>query len=369
MISLAKRTTKIDSSGIRKVFALAAKMENPINLSIGQPHFDVPEDIKETAIAAIRAGKNSYTQTAGLDEFREKIKRQYVHRGLDLGDVLITSGVSGGILLAFLAVLDEGDEIIIPDPFFVMYKHLANFIGARPVYLDTYPDFQPNPEKLEKLITPRTKAILINSPCNPTGVIFTKEMLQAATKIAEKHGLLIISDEIYEPFLYDQDTLQSPAEFYPYTLILSGFSKSVAMTGWRLGYAYGPKDIVAAMINIQMYSFVCAPSFAQHAGMTALDIDLSPTRADYRRKRDLIYNGLKDRFHVVRPGGAFYIFPEAPNGDGDEFVRQAIENNLLVVPGSVFSERKTHFRISFAAEDHTIERGIEVLNRMADATH
>ncbi len=366
MISLAKRTTKIDSSGIRKVFSLAAQMKDPINLSIGQPHFDVPDAIKEVAIDSIRTGKNSYTLTAGLDEFRQKIKQRYLDRGLDLGDVMVTSGVSGGILLAFMALLDEGDEIIVPDPFFVMYKHLVNFIGARPVYLDTYPDFQPDPEKLESLITPRTKVILLNSPCNPTGVIYTEEVLRAVVKIAEKHGLLIISDEIYEPFLYDTDTLASPAQYYPQTLILSGFSKSAAMTGWRLGYAYGPSDVIAAMINIQMYSFVCAPSFAQHAGIAALDLDMGPTREEYKHKRDLIYNGLKDRFNVVKPGGAFYIFPEAPNRDGDAFVMKAIENNVLIVPGSVFSEHNTHFRISFAAENSTIERGLEVLNRMAD---
>ncbi len=365
MISLSKRTTKIDSSGIRKVFALAANMKNPVNLSIGQPHFDVPEEIKEVAINAIRAGKNSYTLTAGLDEFRNKIKELYLARGIDIGDVMITSGVSGGILLSFMAVLDDGDEIIVPDPFFVMYKHLVNFIGAKPVYLDTYPDFQPDPEKIESLITPRTKAILVNSPCNPTGVVYPDDVLKAIASIAEKHGLLLISDEIYEPFLYDSQP-KSPAEFYPYTLILSGFSKSSAMTGWRLGYAYGPKDVIAAMINIQMYSFVCAPSFAQHAGMAALDLDLTGVREDYKRKRDLIYNGLKEKFNVVCPGGAFYIFPQAPNGNGDEFVMKAIDNNVLVVPGSVFSEKNSHFRISFAAEDETIQRGVEILNQMAE---
>jgi len=262
--------------------------------------------------------------------------------------------------------LNEGDEIIIPDPFFVMYKHLANFIGARPVYLDTYPDFQIDADRLETLVTPRTKVILLNSPCNPTGVVYTPEALKAVAAVAEKHGLLMISDEIYDCFLYESDPI-SPAEFYPYTMILNGFSKSSAMTGWRLGYAYGPKEIIAAMINIQMYSFVCAPSFAQIAGMAALDRDMEKDRLDYRQKRDRIYSGLRTHFNVVKPGGAFYIFPEAPNGDGDAFVKKAIENSLLIVPGSVFSERKTHFRISYAAADETIDRGIEILRRLAEA--
>ncbi|MGC9327509.1 MAG: pyridoxal phosphate-dependent aminotransferase [Candidatus Hinthialibacter sp.] len=364
MIKLAQRTTRIDSSGIRKVFALAADLKDPCNLSIGQPHFDIPDSVKEEAIQAIRGGKNSYTQTAGLSEFRHKIHQRYLDRGIDLGDVLITSGVSGGILLSFLALLNDGDEIIIPDPYFVMYKHLANFLGARAVYLDTYPDFQIDPGKLEKLITPKTKAILLNTPCNPTGTVYTEETVRSVVAAAEKHGLVIISDEIYEDFLYEGE-LTSPAEYYPNTLILSGFSKSTAMTGWRLGYAYGPKEIIAAMINIQMYSFVCAPSFAQYAGMAALDISKEEFCRDYRQKRDLIYEGLKPHFNVVKPGGAFYIFPEAPNQDGDEFVKEAIANNLLIVPGSVFSERKTHFRISYAAENSTIERGVEILQRLA----
>lgn len=366
MSRLAQRTTRIDSSGIRKVFALAADMKDPVNLSIGQPHFDVPETIKEAAIRAIRDGKNAYTLTAGIPALREKIRAIYGERGIsDLGEVMITSGVSGGLQLCFMALLDEGDEIIVPDPYFVMYKHLVNFIGAKPVYLDTYPNFIPDPEMIEALITPRTKAIIFNSPGNPTGVIYPEATLKAIAELAAKRDILLISDEIYEPFLYDDDKLATPASTYPNTLILSGFSKSSAMTGWRLGYAYGPKDLIAAMINIQMYSFVCAPSFAQEAGLTALDLDLNPIRDEYRAKRDRIYNGLKEHYNVVKPGGAFYIFPEAPGGDGDAFVLRCIENSLLVVPGSVFSERKTHFRISFAAKDETIDRGIEILQKLA----
>jgi aspartate aminotransferase/aminotransferase len=364
MTKLAERTTLIDSSGIRKVFALAANLKNPVNLSIGQPDFDIPLEIKEAGIAAIHAGKNSYTQTAGLDELRAKIKGIYLGKDIQLEEIMITSGVSGAILLAFMALLDEGDEIIVPDPYFVMYKHLANFIKARPVYLDTYPDFQIDPDKLAQLITPKTKAIMINTPSNPTGTVYTKDTLKAVVALAEKHGLLIISDEIYECFSYDGE-FNSPASFYPNTLIISGFSKSAAMTGWRLGYAYGPADLIKAMLNIQMYSFVCAPSFAQYAGLTALDYDISTFSAKYKAKRDRIYQGLKPYFNVVKPGGAFYIFPEAPNGDGDAFVKKAIENNLLIVPGNAFSERNTHFRISYAASDDTIEKGIDILVRMA----
>ena len=363
-MELAERTRRIDSSGIRKVFALAADMKDPVNLSIGQPHFDVPGSVKEAAIRAIRDGRNSYTLTAGIPELRERLLERYRQRGVEAEDVIITSGVSGGILLCFLALLNEGDEIIIPDPYFVMYKHLANFIGARPVFVDTYPDFQPDPQKIEAAITPCTKMILVNNPNNPTGAVYTKDVLRGLVEVAAKYGLPILTDEIYDCFLYDSKPI-SIAEWYPDTILLSGFSKSAALTGWRVGYALAPKSVVAAMANIQMYSFVCAPSVAQWAALAALDEDTSRNTDDYRRKRDLIYNGIKDRYEVTKPDGAFYIFPKAPNNDGDSFVQEAIRNNLLVVPGSVFSERKTHFRISYAAEDSVIGRGVEILNRLA----
>ena len=366
MIDLAKRTQWIDSSGIRKVFALAADMKDPVNLSIGQPHFDVSEPVKEAAIQAIRDGKNAYTLTGGLPQLCERVAARHADAAIESPKTMITSGVSGGILLTFMALLDPGDEIIVPDPYFVMYKHLVNFIGAKPVYVDTYPDFQLRPEALKAAVTDRTKVLLLNSPANPSGVVTNTDNLKAIAEIAEEHDLIVLSDEIYDAYTYD-DTYQSFGPLYPRTILLGGFSKSAAMTGWRVGYAVAPEAIINAMLNIQMYTFVCAPSMAQWAALAALDDDLEGRVADYKRKRDLIYDGLKDQYTATRPGGAIYIFPEAPGGDGDAFVMEAIRNNLLVVPGSVFSEKTTHFRISFAAEDETIVRGVEILNRLAES--
>ncbi len=365
-MELADRTKWIDSSGIRKVFALAANMKNPVNLSIGQPDFDVSDPVKEAAIKAIRDGKNSYTLTGGLPELCDRVAAKYPDTAIDKPKTMITSGVSGGILLSFMALLNPGDEVIIPDPYFVMYKHLANFIGAKPVYLDTYPDFQITPERVEAAITSKTRMLLLNSPANPSGVVTNLENLKAIAEIAAKHNLVVLSDEIYDIFCYDED-YSSFAPLYPNTILLGGFSKSAAMTGWRVGYAIAPEPIINAMLNIQMYTFVCSPSMAQWAALEALDEDMSGRMAAYRQKRDLIYNGLKDRFEVTKPGGAFYIFPKAPGGDGDAFVLKAIENELLIVPGSVFSEKKTHFRISYAADNAVIEKGLDILNRLADS--
>jgi aspartate/methionine/tyrosine aminotransferase len=362
---LADRMKMIDSSGIRKVFDLAAKMKNPINLSIGQPDFDIPDEIKEAGIDAIREGFNRYTVTQGIPELREAValhyKKQY---GVECEDVLITSGVSGGLMLAFIALVQPGDEVLLPDPYFVMYKHLTKLFGGKAVFVDTYPDFTLRPEKLEEKVTKKTKLMMINSPGNPTGRVYRTDELKAIAEFARRHDLLVISDEIYDRFIYDRQ-FETFAQYYDKTLLLNGLSKSSAMTGWRLGWAAGPHEVIESMKMLQQYSFVCAPSFAQKAALTAMDYDIEKHIAEYHAKRDLIYNGLKDHFAVEKPGGAFYIFPKAPGGDGVRFVEKAIENNVLIIPGNVFSEKNTHFRLSFAAPDETIEQGIEVLQRLS----
>jgi len=362
---LAQRMNMIDSSGIRKVFDLAAKLENPINLSIGQPDFDVPDEIKEIGIRSIQEGFNHYTPTQGIPDLHAAIREQYRNQhGVEFEDIFITSGVSGGLTLAFIALVEEGDEVLIPDPYFVMYKHLTRLFGGKPVFVDTYPDFGMLPEKLEEKVTSKTKMLVINSPANPTGRAFSPEELSGIAEFARRHDLLVISDEIYDRFIYDQPT-DTFAKYYEKTLLLNGFSKTVAMTGWRLGYAGGPRNVIESMKTLQQYSFVCAPSFAQKAGVAAVTFDADKYIAEYREKRDLIYEGLKGHFEVEKPGGAFYIFPKAPGGDGVKFVEKAIDNNLLVIPGNVFSEQNSHFRISFAAPDETIKQGIEILQKIA----
>ncbi len=368
MSFLASRMNRIDASGIRKIFALAAQMKNPINLSIGQPDYDVDEICKEEAITQIRAGFNSYTQTWGIEPLREAVSEYYQSKfGFPLKNVMITSGVSGGLYLALLATVNPGDEVICADPYFVMYKHLATLLGGVAVPVDTYPDFKLTAERIERAITPRTKILIISSPANPTGVCLSRAELAAVAELARKHNLLVISDDIYASLSYD-DAPASIAGMYENTICLNGFSKNAAMTGWRVGYAAGPEEIIQSMNTLQQYTFVCAPSFAQKAAVLALKADMTEKIAAYRRKRDLVYEGLNGAFKVSKPGGAFYIFPEVPDGDGDAFVRRAIENNVLIIPGSVFSERKSNFRISFAAPDDTIQRGCEVLRRLAESS-
>lgn len=356
---------RVDASGIRRVFDLAAKLKDPINLSIGQPDFDVPDPAKLAAIEAIRAGHNRYTLTQGIAELRTRLRQQLTREiGRDPGEVLITSGVSGGLLLAMMAIVDPGDEVIWLDPFFVMYPHLMTMCGGTGVPVSSYPDFRFNAAAVEAAITPRTKAILLNSPANPTGTVLSESDIRAAVELARKHDLLIISDEIYDAFVYDQPFV-SPARFYEKTLVLKGFSKTHAMTGWRLGYTVGPADVIDAMTRLQQYTYVCAPSALQHGALGALDVDMSGAIADYRRKRDIVVEMLGDKLEIVRPGGAFYAFPKVPsNTTGTAFVEKAIANNVLVIPGKVFSAGDTHFRLSFATTDDKLRQGCEILRSL-----
>ncbi len=362
---IADRTASFDSSGIRKVFDLAANMRAPINLSIGQPDFDVPEPVQNACIEAIRAGKNAYSQTQGIGPLRQRLADE-IRAALPQADreVLITSGTSGGLVLAMLAMVNPGDEVIYFDPYFVMYPALVKMAGGIPVPIDTYPDFQIDVQRVADAITERTKLILINSPANPSGVSAGEATMRQLADLARQRGVALVSDEIYSRFQYDQ-AFVSPAVFNDQTIVIDGFSKSHAMTGWRVGYIHGPAEVITAMTKMQQYTFVCAPQPAQWGALAAIDVDLSDHIAAYRRKRDLIVEGLADRFELATPTGAFYAFPKAPSGSGTEFVRRAIERDLLIIPGGIFSGRDTHFRISYAASDETLRRGIEVLRELA----
>ncbi len=363
---LADRLSQFDSSGIRKVFDLAAKLKHPINLSIGQPDFPVPQAIKEAAARAIAEDCNGYSVTQGIAPLRERLLND-VRRDYDQAErqVLVTSGTSGALVLALMAVVNPGDEVILFDPYFVMYPSLVAMVGGKTVVLDTYPDFRIDVQRVADAITPRTKAILFNSPANPTGTVAAEQDVRDLAELARQRDVLLISDEIYKAFCYDQP-LASPATVNEQTLVIDGFSKTYGVTGWRLGYAHGPADVIDAMTKLQQYTFVCAPHPLQWAALAALDTDISPFVNEYRRKRDRLVEGLADLYPLATPGGAFYAFPQVPDSrSATAFVEEAIANELLIIPGKIFSRRDTHFRISYAAPNETIERGIEVLRRLA----
>jgi aspartate/methionine/tyrosine aminotransferase len=364
---LAQRTSEFDSSGIRKVFDLAAKMKNPINLSIGQPDFPVPDAVKEAAIEAIRSDKNGYSVTQGIPPLREELqKRVDAEYGHADRKVLITSGTSGSLVMTMLALVDPGDEVIFMDPYFVMYPALVKMVGGTCVMIDTAPNFAIDVEKIAAAITPRTKLILLNSPGNPTGVVAGQESVKALAELAAKHNIALLSDEIYRTFSYD-GVPASPATWNDQSLVVDGFSKTYAVTGWRMGWIHGPAAIIDKLTMMQQYTFVCAPHPLQWAGVAALETDMSVQVDEYRKRRDFIMNGLREAGYEVAPtGGAFYVFPKVPSGGGTagEFVARAIEKELLIIPGNIFSQHDTHFRISYAASWDTLERGMAVLQQL-----
>lgn len=383
---LTDRCRLVDASGIRKVFDLGAKLKDPINLSIGQPDFPVPDPVKRAACSAIESDKNGYTLTQGIPALRDRIAD---HLATDLGwgresmnpggstGVLVTAGTSGALVLAMMALLGPGDEIIIPDPYFVAYPHLATIFGARAVRCSIYPDFRMTAERIEPLITDRTKAVLLNSPGNPCGTVATGPECASVERLCRDRGIVLISDEIYDEFCFS-DAMEpgvrggparcpSPARCdgaQAGTLVIRGFGKTYGCTGWRMGYAAGPAPLIEQMTKFQQYSFVCAPAPLQWGCIETFDYDMSPTVARYEARRNLVLERLGRVTDIAPPGGAFYAFvrvPERLGQTGRAFCERAVERGVLIIPGGVFSDRDTHFRLSYATSEDRLEKGLDIL--------
>lgn len=388
---ITERARRIDASGIRRVFDLGARLKDPINLSIGQPDFPVPEPVKQAAIDAIRADRNGYTVTQGIVPLRERIARRFREdlgwevdprprpdASLDDPGALLTVGTSAAIWLAFMALVGPGDEAVIPDPYFVLYPHVVTAVGGTAVRCDTYPDFRMTAERVEPLITERTKVVLLNSPGNPSGVVMSQRDCDDLLDLCRRRGVLLVSDEIYDQFTYSESRLgrdalsgapccpspaRAPGAEHD-VLVVRGFGKTYGVTGWRLGYVAGPRRLIEEMTKLQQYSYVCAPAPLQWGALAAMDVDMSAHIAAYQRRRDLVVRRLSEVTELTAPGGAFYAFPRVPPRLGltaTQFVERAIERNLLVIPGNVFSSKDTHLRISFATAEPTLERGLDIL--------
>lgn len=371
--------------------AMAAQGIDVIDFSSGEPDFDTPEPVKAAAEAAIRAGFTKYTPSSGIDELRQAIIDKFQsEQGLryEKAQILVSCGAKHSLYNLAEALLEAGDEIIIPTPYWVSYADQALLNDATPVFLPTEEaaGYAIDPDSLERLVTPRTKAILVNSPCNPTGAVYEWRTLEAIAGIAVRHQLLVISDEIYEKVLYDGAVHRSIASLSPEvadrTVVINGVSKAYAMTGWRIGYAAGPKDLLTAMGNIQSQSTSNPCSISQKAAVAALKLGGSFTEKmviEFDRRRRVIL----DRLNAIPgvscrlPGGAFYAFPniggilgrQGPTGliRSPQDVAQYLlkEARVAVVPGEAFGSR-THIRLSYATSMEAIERGIQ---RIAEAFH
>lgn len=375
---ISQRVQAVPPSGIRKYFDIAATMSDVISLGIGEPDFVTPRPIMDAGIGSLNAGKTQYTSNSGLIELRTALsnylqKLYGVHYEPN-DEILVTVGVSEALYLALTAILDPGDEVIVPEPCFVAYTAEVAFAGGVPVPAPTYVEknFQVTAEDIERRITPKTKALLIGYPNNPTGAVMERENMAQIAQLAEKHDLIVISDEIYDRLVYSGfqhvsfATLQN---MHARTITLGGFSKSHAMTGWRLGYAAAPKEILAAMRKVHQYTIMSAPTPSQYAALEAVEAGepfVAQMVGEYDRRRQLLVKGLNQLgLDCFEPKGAFYAFPSVKKSGMDEtaFADKLLEEeHVAVVPGSAFGASGAGFvRLSYATAFEKLE---EALNRL-----
>ena len=376
---VSTRVASVPPSGIRRFFDIAATMEDVISLGIGEPDFVTPEPIVLAGIASLARGETGYTSNSGLRELRVAIS-EHLHARYGLrydpeDEVLVTVGVSEALYLALTAILNPGDEVIIPQPCFVAYAPEVTFAGGVPVIVPTVVEdaFQVTGREIAAAVTPRTKALLIGYPNNPTGAVMSRERLGEIAAVAREHDLLVISDEIYDRLVYGVEhicfaTLPGMAER---TVLLQGFSKAYAMTGWRVGYMAAPAALLGSMRKVHQYTIMSAPTPSQHAALAALregEPYVQRMVAEYDRRRRLIVAGLNEiGLHCFEPQGAFYAFPSvvASGMDENEFAERLLqEERVAVVPGSAFGEAGRGFvRCSYATAYEKIEQALERMRR------
>ena len=372
---LPRSVVDMPSSGIRKFFDILDSMTDVTALTVGQPDFVTPWKIREAGIESLETGKTYYTSNAGTLELRREISR-YMSRRFDLSydpasEVIVTVGGSEAIDVAMRTILQPGDEVIIPTPCFVCYEPLCKMTGAIPVIVETRNEdkFKLTPELLEAAITPKTKMLVLAYPNNPTGAIMDAEDLEKIAKILRERQIIVLSDEIYAELTYGRRhvSIASLPDMWERTVVVSGFSKAYAMTGWRLGYICAPAPLAKQMLKIHQYAIMCAPTTAQLAAITALrdcDEDVAMMTAEYDRRRRLIYNGLRDiGVESFEPEGAFYIYPHIGKFglSSEEFCEKLLyEHKCAIVPGVAFGKAGEGFaRISYAYSVKHINQALE----------
>ncbi|MEJ2264300.1 MAG: aminotransferase class I/II-fold pyridoxal phosphate-dependent enzyme [Anaerolineales bacterium] len=376
---LSERVANLKPSGIRRFFDIVATMDDVISLGIGEPDFVTPDPILQAGIRSLEEGETHYTSNSGRMDLRVALAEHLYDRyGVTYDpakEIVITVGVSEALYLAMTALLDPGDEIIIPTPCFVSYQAEALLAGGAPFELATFAEdqFQLRPASLESAVNSRTKAVLIAYPNNPTGAVASRETLLNLAEIAEKHDLIVISDELYDQLIYGVSHVCFPSlpGMWERTILLGGFSKNYAMTGWRIGFAAAPADILQGLLRVHQYTIMSAPTTAQAAAVAALKKggqDVDEMRGEYDRRRKLIVPGLNHLgLPTVEPHGAFYAFPSiaATGMDGETFAQKLLsEERVAVVPGSAFGAGGEGFvRCSYATAYEKIEEALRRMER------
>lgn len=367
MRKMPSRLEPIDSSIFQEAARRKQMLQNPIDLSVGIPEGTTPDYIKEAGIRAIQNNHTTYIASNGLPELRAAIAHKLRSENslpATTETVTIMPGLTTGMLMTYFALLSPGDEVLLMDPSYPSYHYLIPLTGATLKRVPTLPSFQLNLTAIENAITPHTRIIVINSPNNPTGAIYPKEDLIQLASIAERHNITIISDEMYENFIYEGEHF-SIGSIYPNTITMNGFSKSYAMTGWRLGYAHGPQQLINQINRVQQYAVFSSSSIAQYAALAA--VSRPPIARDsYRQKRDLIKDTLTSiGYDVGGCQGAYYAFIKTPKEMSDlDFTDIAAEQNLIIIPGRAFSESQTYVRLSYGGKIEDIEKGLKIIKKI-----
>lgn len=362
----SERVKNIDISGIRKMFEGAGP--NAINLGLGQPDFDTPPHIKNAAIDAINKGFTGYTANLGIPELREALCKKFKqddHFTVEPNEIIVTSGASEALHLALQALVDGGDEVLIPDPGFVSYSALAKMAGGKVVGVPLGNELTLTPDAVNECITPKTRVLIVNSPSNPTGTVQTKQEIKALAEIAEDNNITIISDEVYEHFIYEGEHV-SPAQFTDNVITINAVSKTYAMTGWRIGYAAARKEYIEQMLKVHQYIQACACSIAQKAALAAIEGPqecVSVMRESFRARRDIVMDGFASMgIKCVKPQGAFYAFPEIEDEDA---AQKLLEKGVIVVPGTAFGEHGMgHIRISYATSEANLRTALGIMENV-----
>ncbi|MCQ2454600.1 MAG: aminotransferase class I/II-fold pyridoxal phosphate-dependent enzyme [Clostridia bacterium] len=377
---LNKTVTEMKPSGIRKFFDIAATMEDVISLGVGEPDFQTPWEVRKAGITSLERGKTKYTSNRGLDELRNEISK-YMKRKCNISynpssEVLVTVGGSEAIDAAIRAIVSYGDEVIIPQPSYVCYEPITELAGGKPVIIETKAedDFKLTKKQLADAITDKTKVLILPYPCNPTGAVMERKDLEDIAEVLDGTNIMVISDEIYSELTFTESGHISPASIdgmFERTITVNGFSKAFSMTGWRLGYACGPEEIMSQITKIHQYAIMCAPTTSQYAATWALkhcDGDVSHMRNEYNRRRRLITKGFNDIGLTCRePLGAFYAFPsiECTGMSSDEFCEKLLsEYRVAVVPGNAFGKGgEGFFRASYCYSTEHILEAIDRIDR------
>jgi aspartate aminotransferase len=363
----AQRVLNIDISGIRKMFEAAGS--NAINLGLGQPDFDTPLHIRQAAIDAINEGFTGYTYGAGIPELRTALSSKFERENnfnVTPNEIIVTSGASEALELAIASLVDPGDEVLIANPGFVSYNALVEIMGGKVAPVPLGGDLSLRPEDVLERITPRTKAFIVNSPANPTGAVQSRNDMKAFAEIADDHDITLISDEVYEHFIYEGEHV-SPAQYSDNVITVNATSKTYSMTGWRLGYVAAKQQYTEQMIKVHQYVQACANSIAQKAAVAALNGPIEPViqmRDEFRQRRDLLVGGLNSLgMRCDLPRGAFYAFPEVD--DYMEVVNTLISNGIVVVPGTAFgSGGEGYMRLSYSTSQADIKRALIIMENV-----